>query len=132
VGAIVLTNTSDSNPAQIAQQLMTTVGKAVAEVTKPQEEKVTWNPAWERFAGVYRSRGGESRVLVMNERLVILDPWAPSIESPIELEPIGDGTFRMLAPTGGGPVGEIVRFVEENGEVVRMITGDSYADRLRD
>jgi hypothetical protein len=68
----------------------------------------------------------------MNERLVIMDPWAPSIEDAIELEPIGDGTFRMLAPTGGGPVGEIVRFVEENGEVVRMITGDSYAERVRD
>jgi CubicO group peptidase (beta-lactamase class C family) len=132
VGVIVLTNTSDSNPAQIAQQLMSTVGKAVAEVTKPKPETVTWDPAWERFAGTYRSRGGESRVLVMNERLVIIDPWATSIEDPIELEPIGDGTFRMLAPTGGGPVGEVVRFVEENGEVVRMITGDSYADRLRD
>ncbi len=132
VGAIVLTNTSDSNPAQIAQQLMSTVGKAVAETTKPKPETVTWNAAWERFAGVYRSRGGESRVLVMNERLTIMDPWAASIEDPIELAPIGDGTFRMLAPTGGGAVGEIVRFVEENGEVVRMITGDSYADRVRD
>jgi hypothetical protein len=37
----------------------------------------------------------------------------------------------MVAPTGGGPVGEIVRFVEEDGEVVRMITGDSYSVRVR-
>ncbi len=132
VGAIVLTNTGDSNPAQIAQQLMSTVGKAVAKATKPEVTRVTWDPTWERFAGAYRSRGGESRVLVMDERLVIMDPWAPSIEDPIELEPIGDGTFRLLAPTGGGPVGEIVRFVEENGEVVRMITGDSYSDRVRE
>ncbi|HSF19420.1 MAG TPA: serine hydrolase domain-containing protein [Vicinamibacteria bacterium] len=132
VGVIVLTNTGDSNPGQIAQQLMSTVGKAVAEATKAKPETVTWDPAWARFAGVYLSRGGESRVLVMNERLVIMDPWAPSIEDPIGLEPIGDGTFRMVAPTGGGPVGEIVRFVEVNGEVVRMITGDSYADRVRD
>ena len=130
-GYLALTNTSDSNPAQITQELMKTVGKAVAEATKPKEDKVTWNPAWERFAGVYRSRGSEIRVLVMNERLVLMDPWAPSIEAPIELEPLGDGTFRMVAPTGGGPVGEIVRFVEENGEVIRIITGDSYADRLR-
>lgn len=36
----------------------------------------------------------------------------------------------MLHPTGGGPVGEIVRFVEENGRVIRMITGDSYSDRV--
>jgi hypothetical protein len=132
VGVIVLTNTGDSNPGQIAQQLMSTVGKAVAEATKPEPKTVAWDPAWARFAGVYLSRGGETRVLVMNERLVFMDPWAPSIEDPIGLEPVGDGTFRMLAPTGGGPVGEIVRFVEENGEVVRMITGDSYADRVRD
>ena len=45
--------------------------------------------------------------------------------------PIGDGTFRMIARTGGGAVGEIVRFIEENGKVVRMITGDSYSVRIR-
>jgi len=132
VGVIVLTNTNDSNPAQIAQQLMSTVGEAVAEATAEEPEMVAWNPAWERFAGTYRSRSGETRVLVMNGRLVMMNPWASSIGNPTELEPIGDGTFRMLAPTGGGPVGEIVRFVEEGGQVVRMITGDSYSDRVRD
>lgn len=132
VGVIVLTNTNDSNPSHIAEQLMKTVGEAVAEATKPAPETVAWDPAWERFAGTYLSRGGETRVLVMNERLVMMDPWARDIEDPIELEPVGDGTFRMIAPTGGGPIGEIVRFVEDDGEVVRMIRGDSYADRVRD
>lgn len=132
VGVIVLTNTNDSNPGQIAEQLMSTVGEAVAKATKPEPEVVTWDPAWERFAGVYRSRSGETRVLVMNERLVAMNPWASTIGDPIELEPLGDGTFRMLAPTGGGPVGEIVRFVEENDQVVRMIRGDSYSDRVPD
>ena len=132
VGVIVLTNTNDSNPSQIAQQLMGTVGKAVASATEVQAQAVAWDPAWARFAGVYRSRGGETRVLVMNERLVRMNPWASSIGTPTQLEPIGEGLFRMLGPTGGGPVGEIVRFVEENGEVVRMITGDSFADRVRE
>jgi D-alanyl-D-alanine carboxypeptidase len=132
VGVIVLTNTNDSNPAQIAQQLMSTVGEAVAKATAEEPEVIAWDPAWERFAGTYRSRSGETRVLVMNGRLVMMNPWASSIGDPTELEPIGDGTFRMLAPTGGGPVGEIVRFVEEGGQVVRMITGDSYSDRVRD
>jgi len=131
VGVIVLTNTNDSNPSQIAQQLMSTVGAAVASATSVEPEIVAWDPAWERFAGVYRSRGGETRVLVMNKRLVTMNPWATSIGDPTYLEPIGDGTFRMVAPTGGGPVGEIVRFVEENGEVVRMVTGDSYSVRAR-
>jgi uncharacterized cupin superfamily protein len=28
-------------------------------------------------------------------------------------------------------VGEIVRFVEEGGQVVRMYTGDSFVERVR-
>ena len=40
------------------------------------------------------------------------------------------GAFRYVASVGGGPVGEIVRFVEENGRVTRMITGDSYVERV--
>ena len=132
VGVIVLTNTNDSNPAQIAQQLMHTVGEAVATATATEAAAVAWDPAWERFAGRYRSRNGDRQVLVMNDRLVVMNPWATSIEDPTELEPVDDGLFRMVAPTGGGAVGEVVRFVEENGEVVRMITGDSYADRVRE
>jgi CubicO group peptidase (beta-lactamase class C family) len=131
VGVIVLTNTNDSNPSQIAGELMSTVGEAVAAATAVEPEVVAWDPAWERFAGVYRSRWGETQVLVMNERLVTMNPWSTSIGEPTELEPIGDGTFRMVAPTGGGAVGEIVRFVEEDGEVVRMVTGDSYSVRVR-
>ena len=132
VGVIVLTNTNDSNPGQIAQQLMSTVGEAVATATATEPQAAAWDPAWERFAGRYRSRNGERQVLVMNDRLVVMNPWATSIEDPTELEAIDDGLFRMVAPTGGGAVGEVVRFVEENGEVVRMITGDSYADRVRE
>jgi CubicO group peptidase (beta-lactamase class C family) len=131
VGVIVLTNTNDSNPSQIAGELMSTVGQAVAAATAVKPEVVAWDPAWERFAGVYRSRSGETRVLVLNGRLVSMNPWATSIGEPTELEPLGDGTFRMKAPTGGGPVGEIVRFVEEDGRVVRMVTGDSYSVRVR-
>jgi CubicO group peptidase (beta-lactamase class C family) len=131
VGVIALTNTNDSNPAQIAGELMETVGRAVAKATAEEPVRVAWDPAWERFAGVYASRWGRTQVIVMNERLVTIDPWSDSLGDPLELEPLGDGTFRMVAPTGGGPVGEIVRFVEEDGEVVRMITGDSYSTRVR-
>jgi hypothetical protein len=90
-----------------------------------------WDPAWSRFAGRYRGRGGESHVVEMNQRLVIINPNAANLDNPIRLEPIGNGQFRYTANAGGGPVGEIVRFVEENGRVVRMITGDSYIDRVQ-
>ena len=41
------------------------------------------------------------------------------------------GQFRYTAAAGGGPVGEIVRFVEEGGKVIRMYTGDGYVERVR-
>jgi CubicO group peptidase (beta-lactamase class C family) len=135
VGVIVLTNTNDSNPSQIAEQLMKTVGAAVAEATKVVPDLVAWDPSWERFAGLYRATGypgRTSQVVLLNERLVIMSPGASNVDNPIRLEPLGDGVFRYTAPTGGSIVGERVRFEEESGEVVRMFIGDSFMDRVRD
>ncbi|MEQ8956021.1 MAG: serine hydrolase domain-containing protein [Gammaproteobacteria bacterium] len=132
VGVIVLTNTGDSNPGQIAGQLLNSVGAAVAHASAPSEENtIEWDPSWERFAGQYRDRDFVDEVVLMNEKLVLIDPWSTDIDDHIELEPLGNGQFRMNFPTGGGPVGEIVRFIEENGVVTRMITGDSYSTRIQ-
>jgi hypothetical protein len=68
----------------------------------------------------------------MNEALVIINPASSDLDDPIRLEPLGGGVSRYTAHTGGGVVGERVRFVEENGEVVRMHTGDSFVDRVRE
>ena len=132
VGVIVLTNTNDSNPGDIATKLMSTVGQAVAKASAPPPAGVTWDPRWSRFAGLYRGRGSDAHVVELHRRLVIITPHAPSLDNPIELVPVGNDQFRYVAPAGGGPVGEIVRFVEQDGQVVRMITGDSYVERVRD
>jgi hypothetical protein len=131
VGVIVLTNTNDSNPGDIARQLMSTVGEAVAKASAQKPKVVAWDPAWARFAGVYRGRFGDSQVVLLNQKLVVITPNAANVDNPVALEPIGEGRFRFVAPGGGGAVGEVVRFVEEGGRVVRMITGDSYVDRVR-
>jgi CubicO group peptidase (beta-lactamase class C family) len=129
VGVIVLTNTNDSSPSHISAQLMKTVGEAVADATR-EEPETAWDPDWARFAGLYRSSWTDTEVVLMNQKLVLLRPDSRDIDVTVALEPVGDGTFVMTAPGGGGAVGEIVRFVEENGRVVRMITGDSYAERV--
>src|SRR5206468_1768725 len=54
-----------------------------------------------RFAGLYRGRGGDSHVVLLNQQLVIITPNAPSVDNPITLEPLGGGRFRFVAPTGG-------------------------------
>jgi len=132
VGVIVFTNSQDGGPGAIATQLMRSVGEAVAKVIRSDPPAVAWDPSWSRFAGLYRGRGGDQRVVELHERLVILSLGASTLENPIELEPLGDGRFRYAAPAGGGPVGEVVRFVEEGGRVLRMITGDSFVERVRD
>ena len=131
VGVIVLTNADDSNPAAMATELMNTVGEAVAKAAAKPAAAPTWDPSWSRFAGLYRGRNGDSRVVELNKRLVIVSATSANLDNVVRLEPIGNGQFRYVANSGGGPVGEIVRFVEENGRVTRMITGDSYVERVR-
>lgn len=130
VGIIVLTNTNDSNPGDIARQLIATVGAAVAKATMRKPVAVAWDSAWARFAGLYRGRGGDSQVVLLNQKLVILTPNGASVDNPVDLVPLGGGRFRYSALTGGGVVGEVVRFVEAPGRPLRMYTGDGWIDRI--
>jgi D-alanyl-D-alanine carboxypeptidase len=130
VGVIVLTNTNDSNPSDIARQVIATVGQAVAKASASKPATM-WDPAWARFAGLYRGRNGDSHVVLLNQKLVIITPNAPNTDNPIALEPLGGGRFRFVAPTGGGAVGEVVRFVEQAGRPVRMYIGDGWIDRVQ-
>jgi len=130
VGVIVLTNEDDGNPSPIANHLMHTVGQAVAKAGAPPTKPPVWDSSWSRFAGHYSSEGGDTDVIELNQRLVLINPDGDNPEAQQRLEPLGDGRFRLEAPTGGSPVGEIVRFVEENGRVVRMYTGESFSNRV--
>jgi CubicO group peptidase (beta-lactamase class C family) len=132
VGVIVLTNEDDGNPGPIATHLMRTVGEAVAKAGAPAPKPPLWDVSWSRFAGHYRSDGGETEVVELNQRLVLMNPNGDSPEAQQRLEALGNGRFRLESPTGGTPVGEIVRFVEENGQVVRMYTGESFSSRVRE
>lgn len=129
VGVVVLSNGDDSDPGVLAQRLMQTVGGAVAKATAA-DKGAPWDPSWARFAGLYRSHGRDTEVVELNQRLVMIDPAGPNPEDQIRLVPLGNGLFRFDAPTGNGVVGEVVRFVEQNGNVVRMFAGGSYSDRV--
>jgi CubicO group peptidase (beta-lactamase class C family) len=132
VGVIVLTNSGDSDPNAIALQLMKSVGEAVGKASAAKPTLVAWDPQWARFAGLYRARGGDSQVVLLNDRLVMMTPNATTLDNPGTLEPLGGGRFRLGARTGGGAVGEVVRFTEANGRVTRMYVGDGYSERVAD
>lgn len=132
VGVIVLTNAGDSDPSAIARQLMNTVGEAAGRRSAPASTVVPWDATWARFAGLYRGRFGDVHVVLLNDRLVVISPNAPTLDGPASLVPIGGGRFRYDARTGGSAIGEVVRFVEENGRVTRVYAGDGYYDRVPD
>ena len=130
VGVIVLTNTNDSNPGDIANQLMATVGEAVAKAAKAKATPA-WDPAWTRFAGRYFGASDNvTQVVLLNKQLALLSTAARAAETRVLLEPIGGGRFRLTAPTGGGPVGEILWFEEKDGRVTRMYMGDGWSTRI--
>lgn len=131
IGVIVLTNTNDSDPTDIAQQLITTVGEAIAKVAKPHMTAV-WNDGWAHFAGLYRKPYDDSvdQVVLLDKQLVLLEAGSTAAETKKVLEPLGDGRFRLMAPTGGAPVGEVVRFDETPGRAVRLYLGDTWAERV--
>ena len=131
VGLIVLTNTNDSNVGDILRQLAVTVGAAVAKAAAPKPVVVAWDPAWERFVGLYRGAWSDVEVVLLNQKLVLVSPNAPNVDTPVTLEPLGGGRFRYTARTGGGEVGEVVRFDEEGGQVTRIHTGDGFFVRVR-
>jgi CubicO group peptidase (beta-lactamase class C family) len=129
VGVVVLTNGDDSRPAQIAERLMQTVGEAVAK-SKPSPPKPAWDPAWSRFAGLYRSMWGDVEVVELDGRLAMIDPTSDDPGEQQQLIPLGGGTFRLEAKSGGSAVGEVVSFVERGGRVMRIVTGNTFSDRV--
>jgi hypothetical protein len=98
---------------------MQTVGEAVAK-SKPSPPKPAWDPAWSRFAGLYRSMWGDVEVVELDGRLAMIDPTSDDPGEQQQLIPLGGGTFRLEAKSGGSAVGEVVSFVERGGRVMRL------------
>lgn len=130
IGVIVLSNADDTVPDRFTTQAHEIIGKAIAKVRKKPDTK-RWDPAWSRYAGLYRTIWGDQNVVELNRQLVLIDPLSDNPgENPLELRPQQDGQFLLEGKSGGSPVGEAVRFEEENGKVVRMIVGLSPANRV--
>lgn len=131
IGVIVLTNSQDGDATAMATQLINSVGVAVSKAAGSKRKPLQWDPAWSRFTGLYRGRSSDTHVVELNQKLVLINPDRPTIDTRIELEPLGNDRFLYKAPTGGGPIGEVVRFVETGGRVLQMVIGDNAIERVR-
>jgi CubicO group peptidase (beta-lactamase class C family) len=131
VGVIVLTNTNDSLPLDIARQLITTVGDAAVRAARPARQPI-WDDRWARFAGLYRSPldDGIRQIVLLDRKLVLLPANSATAEPANTLEPLGDGRFRLVGAIGNPPIGEIVYFDETPGRPMRFYFGDSWTERV--
>ena len=125
IGILVMVNAEDVSPYQFSYQALDLVGGAIREsVALPSTEKRA-DPAWEGLLGTYSDPWGrESRVMILNERLVLYsNSYPPSNEAAsgiTPLEPIGGNLFEI--PDGGR-----VRFeVDEEGRVERIQWRSGY------
>ena len=131
VGVVVFTNGGDGNPGRYVNKAFEWIAPAIVRATARPTPPATADPSWTQYVGMYRSRGGERQVMVLNEELVVISPLSddPMTGKSI-LRPLGEHTFRIEG-TGGGPHGELARFeLDADGNVMRFYMGVNYSERV--
>ena len=131
VGVVVFTNGGDGNPGRYVNKAFEWLAPAIVRATASPTPPATADPSWTQYVGVYRSRGGERQVMVLNEELVVISPRSDDpLTGKSTLRPLGEHTFKIEG-TGGGPHGELARFeLDADGNVRRLYMGVNYSERV--
>ena len=127
----MFTNGGDGNPGRYVNKAFEWIAPAIVRATARPTPPATADPSWMQYVGMYRSRGGERQVMVLNEELVVISPRSddPMTGKSI-LRPLNEHTF-MIEGTGGGPHGELARFeLDADGNVMRLYMGVNYSERV--
>ena len=70
--------------------------------------------------------------MILDDQLVLISPMREDpLASKQVLVPVAEHNFRLIG-TGGGPHGELVRFVmDDEGRVERLYVGVNYSEPVR-
>jgi CubicO group peptidase (beta-lactamase class C family) len=127
IGVIVLTNADDGDPLKYVDKAFDWVAPAILKAATPPTPSAP--PAgWQRYAGKYRNTWGDVQVLLVDNRLAMLDPsLADPMPAVVWLHPAGEHTFRMETRNGFGSHAEEVVFeLAADGGVRRVKVGENY------
>jgi CubicO group peptidase (beta-lactamase class C family) len=130
IGVIVLTNADDGNPLSYVEKAFEWVAPAIVNAVAPAPGKPP--AAWQRYAGKYRNAWHDLQVLLVGNRLAMLDPsLADPMPTLIWLQPAGEHTFRMETRNGFGSHGESAVFeLDAEGRVRRVKVGENFLDPI--
>jgi len=121
IGVIVLTNSIDV-PASL---LINSIFNMITHIYNNYDSyKAKGKIDLEKYTGRFGSRGGDSDIRVINDKLIIYDSanLIPFEECAV-LEHIKDDTFVIKKGDEFGHLGETVKFIFENGKVKKVIVG---------
>jgi CubicO group peptidase (beta-lactamase class C family) len=132
IAVLVMTNSDDGNPGSYVRQAFRYVAPAIKKAASPEKKPPALDPAWKKYAGLYRSPWGDTQVLEHGGELVAIDPTSDDpLDGVSRLTPVRSGVFRLESKRGGAAVGELVSFEEDSqGRVVRIKVGDNYSQRV--
>jgi CubicO group peptidase (beta-lactamase class C family) len=127
VAVIVLINADDGEPRMIVDKAFEWIAPALTAAT-PSAPPVA-DPAWQRYVGKYRTGWGDTEVLVVDGRLMVLGVSLPDpMLAPATLVPEREHTFRIDTKDGFGSHGELVVFeLDAAGKVARVRIGPNHA-----
>jgi CubicO group peptidase (beta-lactamase class C family) len=133
LAVIAMTNADDGDSLTMVERTQQYVGPPIAKATEKTDTRAP-DPAWQRYAGRYRSRWGDSQVLLGADGLLLIDPSLPDpMLTVIRLQPVeGQAhTFRADAKDGYASHGEPVVFeLDAGGRATRMRVGQNYLDAV--
>ncbi len=129
VGVAVFTNALGADPGMISERAFEWLAPAIQTAVKG-EPGTQPDPGWAKFEGTYRDRWGDSHVIFVDGKLMLVDPTVPDPKAePSSLEPDGENRFKLEGPGYGSP-GEAVYFdLDDSGRAARIHIGDLWMDR---
>jgi CubicO group peptidase (beta-lactamase class C family) len=130
IGVIVFTNSLDGEPHMISDRIFEWVAPALARAAAGKDADAP-DPGWRKFEGTYRSIWGDSHVLTLDGKLMMISPTLANPKADaFTLEPVSDNTFR-LEGSGSAALGEPVVFeLSPEGTATRVSVGDGWSDRV--
>lgn len=134
IGVVAFTNADDGDPFIYVDKAFDWIGKAIMKATRPKKDTAVAEESWQKYVGKYRSQWGDMQILVQNGELVALQPNLPDpVPFITKFVPVAEHTFRMEAPMGFQAPGELAVFeLDDDGNVVRLRTGDNYSHPVSD
>lgn len=134
LGVIALINADGEDPGYYTRQIFSALAPALRKATAP-PSAANPDPSWTNLVGTYRNAWGDTAVLVVGDKLVMIDVRSDDPnESMYTLEPTGPNTFRSVAENfSSHEAAEIISFdVGPDGRSIGMRFGKTYASRLGD